>query len=326
MEKIVSKPADYKFSWFSYQGAVQGVLNSLGVNVGLADVIAVSGYGWITNAMKKNLCPSAPSAFHGDIWMGNYRATENLGYIIDVVGSGGFEWDDNQKPTSESVINAEKQFDAVKKEIESDRPVVMWGIPIPEYGIVNGYKGEDYIVSTFRSLLGQPDDPIHYSGLMAPGGLAILRFAGPKELDPRKAVEDTLRRGYKLGGGDVPQLPEYVMGPGAYDVFAKNLTEELFDDASYHGTAYTMACLMEAKGAIAGYLRKVDPIIEPSLVDMANKYNALHQILQQCHEEFPMGPGEMLHDKCVRVADLLREAKKVELEALEGVKQAIAGL
>ena len=323
MENIISKPAEYKPSWFSFQGAVQGVLNSLGIDVGLADVIAVSGYGWITNAMKKNMCPSAPSAFHGDIWMGNYKATENLGYRIDFVGSGGFDWDDNQKLTPKSVINAKKQFDAVKKEIESDRPVVMWGIPIPEYGIVNGYRGEDYLVSTFRSLLGQPDDPIHYSGLMAPGGLAFLRFAEPKELDPRKAAADTLRRGYKLGVGDVPQIPEYVMGPGAYDVLAKNLTEESFDENSYHGTAYTMACLMEAKGAIAEYMRKVDPIIKPRLVDIADKYDALHKILQGCHEEIPMGPGEMHKGKCVKVAGLLMEAKKVEVEALEGLKKAL---
>ena len=113
------------------------------------------------------------------------------------------------------------------------------------------------------------------------------------------------------------------MGPGAYDVLAKNLTEESFDENSYHGTAYTMACLMEAKGAIAEYLRKVDPIIESRLVDIADKYEALHKILQRCHVEIPMGPGEMLKGKCVKVAGLLREAKKVEVEALEGLKKAL---
>ena len=159
--------------------------------------------------------------------------------------------------------------------------------------------------------------------MMAPGGLAFLRFAEPKELDPRKAAEDTLRRGYKLGVGDVPQIPEYVMGPGAYDVLAKNLTEESFDENSNQGTAYTMAYLMEAKGAIAEYLRKVDPIIEPRLVDIADKYDTLHKILQRCHEEIPMGPGEILKGKCVKAVGLLREAKKIEVEALEGLKKAL---
>jgi len=34
LKKIVGKPAEFKPSWFSYPGAVQGVLNSLGVDVG----------------------------------------------------------------------------------------------------------------------------------------------------------------------------------------------------------------------------------------------------------------------------------------------------
>ena len=326
MGKVVSNPAEYKPCWFSYQGAVQGVLNSLGVDVGLADVMAVSGYGWITNAMMKNMCPSAPSAYHSDIWMGNYRATENLGYKVDIVTSGSFEWDGDRKPTPESVVNAGKQFDVVKKEIDADRPVVLWGIPIPEYGVVNGYRGEDYIVKTFRSLIGQPDSPIHYTGLMAPGGLMTLRFTEQIKIDPKKVVVETLKRGYRLGIGDVPKLPEYAIGPEAYNVFVKNLTEGSFDGESYHGTAYTMACLMEAKWAIAEYLRKVDHLIDPSLAEVADKYGALHKILQSCHEEFPMGPGEMQEEKCVKVAGLLKEAKKVEVEALEDLKKALDSL
>jgi hypothetical protein len=54
-------------------------MNSLGVDVSLSDVIAVSGYGWLTNAMKKNLCPSAPSAHHSEIWRSNFKAIQNLG-------------------------------------------------------------------------------------------------------------------------------------------------------------------------------------------------------------------------------------------------------
>ncbi len=322
-EKIVSNPAEYKPSWFSYQGAVQGVLNSLGVEVGLSEVIAVSGYGWITNAMKTNLCPSAPSAYHSDIWMGNYRASENLGYAIDLILSGSFAWGPDQKPTEEAVKNAKKQYEEVVKEIDADRPVVMWGIPIPEYGIVNGYKGEEYIVSTFRSIVGQPDSPIHFSGLMAPGGLMSMRFVEPKKLDPREVAARTLKRGYKLGVGEVPQLPEYVLGTNAYDVLVKNLTEESFDENSHHGTAYTFACLMESKEAVSEYLKKVDDLFDVDLGSIAEKYDALHKVLQKCHELFPMGPGEMGEEKCDKAAELLKDAKKYEVEALEDLKEAL---
>ena len=317
IEKTVSNPAKMQPSWFSYQGAVRGVLKRLGLDVELSDVIAVSGYGWITNAMKKSLCPSAPSAYHQEVWMGNYVAIENLGYKIDLITSGLFEWDDEQKPTPEAVVNAKKQYDAVVKEIDVDRPVVMWGIPIPEYGIVNGYKGEEYIVSNFRSLINQPDTPIHYTSLMAPGGLILIRFTEPKTYNPKQVAIQTLRRGYKLGTGDVPQLQEYVLGPEAYDVLIKNLTEEPFDENSHHGTAYTMACLMEAKWGVSEYLKKVDMLIEGDLVSVSEKYGELHQVLNKCHEAFPLGPGEMTEKKCTRVADLLGEAKELETTALE---------
>lgn len=325
-EKVVKKPAEYKPCWFSYPGAVQGVLNSHGVEVGLAEVIAVSGYGWITNAMKKNLCPSAPSAFHSETWLGIYKATERLGYSVDLVFSGAFEWDDEQQPTPEAVKNAKKQYEAIKEEIQNDRPVVLWGIPLPEYGIVNGYRGEDYIVKTFRSLTGQRDDPIHYTKIMAPGGLAFLKFIEPVVFNKKEVIIETLRWGYKLGIGDVPGLPEYVKGPDAYDVFIKNLTEEKFDDNSYHGTAYTLACLMESKWAIAEYLKQVDSVVEPDLSKVYSKYNSLYLVLKECSEVFPMGPGKMGPEKCNKVAELLKDAKKKEVGALEGLKNALNSL
>ena len=316
MEKIVSNPAQYKPCWFSYQGAVQGVLNSLGVNVSLSEVITVSGYGWLTNAMKKNLCPSVPSAHHSEIWRGNFKATENLGYRIDVIGSGLFIWDKERKPSPESEVNAKKQFDLIKKEVDADNPVVLWGIPMPEYGIVNGYEDENYVVSTYRPLINQPDTPIHYTGLMAPGGLMFIKFMEPIALDAEKVVLDTIRRGYKLGSGNVPHLGEYVVGPQAYDVLVNNLTNEKMDENSYHGTAYTFSCLTEAKKAVSEYLMQSDQFVKLDLTVVANLYSDLAEVLEKCRQEFPMGPGEMVKEKCEKAASWLVEAKKLELDAL----------
>ena len=122
-------------------------------------------------------------------------------------------------------------------------------------------------------------------------------------------VEELDRSGIDTMGG--------MVGPDAYDEFIKNLTEEPFDAASYHGTAYTMVCLMEAKWAISEYLKKVDPLIESDLTPASEKYGELNQELNKCHEEFPMGPGEMLKEKCVKVAGHLGEAKELETIALE---------
>lgn len=321
--KVISNPAQYKPCWFSYQGAVQGVLNSLGIDVSLNEVITVSGYGWLTNAMKKHLCPSAPSAHHAEIWKGNFRATENLGYKIEVIGSGDFIWDENQKPTPESVENAKKQFNLIKMEIDKNSPVVLWGIPVPEYGIVNGYESENYIVSTYRPLINQPDSPIQYTELMAPGGLMFIKFRAPITVKKEKVVLETIKRGYSLGTGNVPHLGDYVVGPKAYDVLVKNLTEEEKDENSYHGTAYTFACLTEAKKAVAEYLRQNDSIVKHDLMSVADHYADLSIVLEKCHKEFPMGPGEMLDEKCVETGRLLIEAKNHELDALNELNKIL---
>ena len=151
----------------------------------------------------------------------------------------------------------------------------------------------------------------------------FMKFRKPVELDQEKVVLETLTRGYKLGSGNVPHLGEYVVGPTAYDVLIKNITQEEFDANSYHGTAYTIACLMEAKTAVSEYLRQNDPIVEPVLEEAANLYGKLSKVLNQCHMEFPMVPGKMGKEKCEKVASLLVEAKALELEALTSVNQAL---
>ena len=222
--------------------------------------------------------------------------------------------------------NAEKQYQAVKKEIDTDKPVVLWGIPIPEYGIVNGYRGEEYIVSTFRRLLEQPDTPIYYTGLMAPGGLHIIKFTEPKQTDPKQVAEETLRLGYKLGTGDVPRIPEYVLGPEAYEVLAKNLTEEPLEENSHHGTGYTLACIMEGKWAVSEYLKQINPLLDQDLAGISEKYNTVYQLLNKCHEIFPLGPGEMPENQRIKTAEYLRQVKKIEVDALEDLRMVLEAI
>ena len=222
--------------------------------------------------------------------------------------------------------NAEKQYKAVRKEIDNDRPVVMWGLPIPEYGIVNGYRDEEYIVSTFRRLLNQPDTPIHYTGLMAPGGLLFIKFTESIQKDPKQVAVKTLKHGYKLGTGAVPQIPEYVLGPTAYDVLAKNLTMEPLDENSHHGTGYTIACLMEGKNCVGEYLKHINPIIDQDLSTISKKYHEVYQILTKCHKIFSLGPGEMPEKQRIETADYLRQAKRIEIDALEDLRVVLEAI
>ena len=104
------------------------------------------------------------------------KGTNVLGYETRV-------YDDHKSyPTQEGYVTVEdrkratEMFQTVKKAIDNDEPVVLWGLPIPEYGIVTGYHEKNYIVSTFRRLHNAPDNPIAFDALQAPGSLHAIIF------------------------------------------------------------------------------------------------------------------------------------------------------
>jgi len=326
--KIVDSPAKYERCWFSYPGAVTGVLRALGKAIDLVDVYSVSGYGWITNAMKKQLCPSTPSAFHNDVWNEIYNATEDLGFSIELFNiNDGFSLDQNQKPTPESIINAGKLFDAIKKEIDQNRPVILWGILIPEYGIVNGYRDEYYIVSTFRSLIGQPDDPVHYTGLMPPGGLLAIMFREEREIDPIDVAIKSLKRGFRLASGKVSKIQEYVIGLEAYDILATNLVDEPHNENSYHGYSYTIACLQESKWAVSEYLKRLDGVLEIDLKPVINGYVRTYELVKECLKITPFAMrGKLNPEICQKSSKLLINSKEYETEALNSLASVLTNL
>jgi hypothetical protein len=161
---------------------------------------------------------------------------------------------------------------------------------------------------------------------MAPGGLCFIKFTEPKRVDSKPVAVKTLRLGYKLGTGNVPQIPEYVLGPEAYDVLAKNLTEEPLEENSRHGTGYTIACIMEGKCCVADYLKQINPLFNSDLSGISEKYNEVYQILNKCHEIFPLGPGEMPEKARIQTAEYLRQAKRIEIDALEDLRVVLEAI
>jgi DNA-binding HxlR family transcriptional regulator len=327
-EKKVDNQAEYQACWFSYPGAVTGVLKSLGKKVDLVDIYGVSGYGWVTNAMKRNLCPSAPSAFHREVWNEIYNATEDLGYKVDIYSnSQGFSLDENQKPTAESIVNARTMFNQVKVEIDRNRPVVLWGIVIPEYGIVNGYRDEYYIVSTFRRSIGQPDDPVHYTGLVPPGGLVAIMFKDENQIDPKEVAIKSLKRGLKLASGKVPNIQDYVIGIQAYDVLVKNLMEEPHDENSYHGFSYTIACLQESKWGISEYLKRLENTLEVDLRPVIEPYERVFDLIKECQKLSPFAmKGKLDPEVCQNSTNLLKSGKEYEAQALKSLSSIVTKL
>lgn len=325
-ERVVSNPAVYQPCWISYTGAVSGVLKSRGVDRDIVEVGGYTGYAFITNVIRGEFCPSGPTAFHIDVWGEMHRATSDLGYRVECRCMGRGYPNDERNPTPEELETTRALFEVAKKEIEADRPVVLWGLAVPEYGIVNGYKGNSYIASTFRRLAGQPETPIPYHELQAPGDLHALLFKEPLEVNEEEAIHRAVERAYRFASGDVTQTDRWITGPEAFTEWVNALENASPGPHSYHGNSYVAACLHEARQMAAGFLNRIASHTpsQMHLLKASEIYAESERLLNELHEMFPFSfQGEMPEEKRKKGADILRKVREIEAGAIEHLGKAL---
>ena len=330
-KKIITKKAEYQPCWLSYTGAVAGCLTALGTKSAVVDVGGQSGYAFLINVAKGVTCPSGPTALPGKTWSQIRSGTEDLGRTMK------FYWDPPGCPAKENSMTpeererAKKLFEMVKHEIDkNDRPVVLWGLPIPEYGIVNGYEGDAYITSTFRSIAKPriPEEPVPYDALRAPGGLEAILFRNKVEVNFKATDRTVLERATKFASAEVPIYRRYVGGPAALNEWADVLEHTPEDKQNYHGNSYVGACVWEGREICAEFLKK--------LADRNAGKQARHLLeASRCYEKgaalmkaftkiFPFRcEGEMKIEDRRKAAEILRKVKPCEEEAIRYMKKAL---
>ncbi|MFX1278711.1 MAG: winged helix-turn-helix domain-containing protein [Promethearchaeota archaeon] len=332
-ENKTSYVPKFQSSWISYLGAVSGVLKSLGKKCSIIDVGGYSGWSFLVNVAKGSTCPSGPTAHkaYDEILKG----TESLGFEMGFYTDRMTDWENAVVSLEEDTPEAQKErakkfFNYFKKEFdENQSPVVLWGIPIPEYGIVYGYKGKSYLVSTFRHLQGIPETPIPYDKLEAPGYLHYFSFG--KEVDVNTELKDkeTIERAIRMAEGEAYTHENYVAGPDAFVEWANVLkTGKKGEDLIYHGNSYVANCALEGKQTAELFLKRLaerykdKPQYEP-LNKASNEYSKSKDLLAEFIKLFPFAfEGEMPEDKRKQGAELLLKIKPNELEAIEHLKEA----
>jgi len=327
MEKSLTIKPVYQPCWISYLGAVSGVMKALGreehdlVNTG-----GYTGYAFaLPNVAKGSTCPSGPTAL-GQMWNEIIKGTDTLGYATSVYDDHKCYPAQEGQVTSEDRKRATQMFQTVKEAIDDDKPVVLWGVPIPEYGIVTGYQeNKNYLVSTFRRLQNQPDTPIAFDALQAPGALHAIIF--DKQYTEITANRDklTLQRAITLAEGQLTEA-NYVAGAQAYEEWASVL--EKGTEIIYHGNSYVNECTIEAKVIAAEFLKRLaakyqDQPFASLLNEAAEEYSKIVTSLTSFREIFPFAmEGEMTEEKCLKGAQILREAIPLEKQALALLKNA----
>lgn len=286
----VEEKATYEPGWVSYVAAITGVLKSLGVNCDSVDVAGHSGYAFVVNVSKGTTCPSGPTAHCA--WEDIHEGSQVFGWNIESV-SEDVSYPEGEEPTSKDLARALGLFELVKKRLaDLGRPVVVWGIPVPEYGIVNGYEGDSYKVNTFRCLIDQPDEPVRFDKLQAPGCLEAIFFEEeiPLPDGDQRDLEAVGRAANMAEGAYAPK--GYVAGPDAFDEWARVL-EESPDEVIYHGNSYVAACTREMKAYAGRFLDRLAsrhagaPQAEP-LARASEEYGESERLMEEFVEIFSL--------------------------------------
>lgn len=329
-EKVISKPAKYQPCWISYTGAMAGALKALGLDCDIADVGGFSGYAFITNVIKGTFCPSGPTAFHTATWEEIRLGTQDMGYELAFFSDGGGYPSKEGEPSPEDVTRARRLFERVKMEIDEDKPVVLWGLPIPEYGIVNGYRGSSYITSTYRSLIEseKPEEPVLYHELQAPGELHAIFFREPIEVKAEMVNKKVLERAHRFALGKIPVSENYVTGPDAFNEWVNALETVPLNQHSYHGNSYVAACLWESREMATEFLsrlvKKCSGQLSEHLMEASKGYAEAARQLKQFTEIFPFSmEGDMSLEKRRKGAEILKKVKFIEGEAIEYLRNAL---
>lgn len=328
-KKVISREAVYQPCWLSYTGAIAGALKALGNNYDIVDVGGYTGYAFIINVSKGITCPSGPTALPLKTWKQIIKATENLGWTIEYYNHPPSFPEVEGKHTPKEVETAKNLFEKVKQEIdEKDRPVVMWGLVIPEYGIVNGYDGESYLTSTYRHLNNQPEDPVLFYDLQAPGCLEALFFKEKIDPDPNQLGKSALKQAICFAEATVPILNNYVAGPEALVEWANVLESVPEEKQNYHGNSYVAACVQEGRAISREFLKRLAEKHPGKHTDhmatAAECYDKEAKLIEKLTQIFPFKfQGKMKIEDRKKAAELLRKVKPLEEEAIKQMKTAL---
>ena len=331
--KIISNPATWEPAWISYLGAVLGVLKSYGKNENYASVGGYTGYIFaLPNVLSRGTCPSGPTALGDDVWNTIEKSTEFLGYSVHTFNDNGSLPSEEGKLSEEDIKRAKKLYSFTKRAIDDNQPVIMWGLNTPEFGICNGYTNGSYLVSTYRSNIGQPEIPIPYDSLQAPGGLKAILLK--EELTPisEKDDKETVMRAIRFAEGNTVDISHlnntYISGADAFDKWADLLENNVSEDHPYHGNSYVGACTLEAAQLASIFLKQLSEKFEGTtqamfLKEASEEYKKVITPLDKFTKIFPFAfEGDMAQEKRVKGAELLRSAKNPFTNALNFLKKA----
>jgi hypothetical protein len=310
--------AEFACAWLSWVGATRGCLNALGVECDNTDVAGQSGYAFRIQ-VHAQLCPSGPTCFPWDTLLPGVRRLGRSTLVYT-----GSECHTGQWKSARTREHCAAAFELARREIDAGRPCAIWGAYVPECAVCVGYDGDSYVVDSFKKCRNEPQPPIRFDELDAPGGLYVLAFPTPTKIPQETADRDAINQALDVMNWS-PVEEDWGYGARAYDVWAKSLLER--DDVIPFGNAYNAQCWAESRRFAERFVDRVatrNPHV-PGLHQAREALRRSADALQRVAERFPFpGSADDLSETNRRAAaDALGDAKEGEVAALAALRSAM---
>ncbi|MHA2362583.1 MAG: winged helix-turn-helix domain-containing protein [Candidatus Hodarchaeales archaeon] len=327
--KHVSTEPVYEPCSISFLGAFTGVFKSLGLKVSLESIGAYSGYAFVANVAKDRLCPSGITALPYNSWEEIMRGIEfSFGWKIKEIGDS-IPYPNSYPLDSIDKNRARSLFNQIKMEIdEKNRPIILWGLLIPEYGIINGYDGENYICSTYRQNSNIEEAPVHFTTLQSPGSLHAFVIEDNLSRIPENIDQQAISRALSISL-DYKSYPGYISGPEIFNHWADVLDLGKFDKTSYHANSYLGGCYFEARSIVVKFLDQlIDKYINypqsEFLEYSALEYGQVKELLGKFVSLFPFKlEGKITESKRKKSIELLQAITPYEQSACSYLEKAV---
>ena len=326
-ENTVSNYAHYQGGWNSYISAVSGVLISLG---GPHDYIYTSGrtgYCFIVNDTHL----ISASILSRNAWEEIYKGTESFGWKMNI-------WKKKRKYSCAWQLENEdydlglKVFNQICKIIDDyDTPVVLLGVHGSGFAIVNGYRNDSYLVSTFFHIEGRKEIPIRFDQLRLINKFTYFYFTKDKEIrTPEDEDRKSIKRAIEFAKGSYFNQSDFISGPKAYDNWINVLNSGKKEKIKNFGNSILGQFYYDAKFITSEYLDRLSRIYEEKpqsefLRNASQCYREAKMRLEHFTVMFPH-PSQKNDiptlEKRKKGINIISKVKDFEINAIENLEKA----
>lgn len=318
MKKEVPMNIEWKSGWLTWVSSTTMCLNALGLKCDMTDVAGYSGYAFAL-AVNEGLCASGPTFLD---WNKLASGLCALGRTTITFISMDCYSEGNQNKLTKA--HAKTVFDLASEEINAGRPCVVWGLGVPEFGVVRGIEDEEYLCVKG----GPTPDRIRWDEIDAPGGPYILAFPTPRSENSDWNMERESIRCAVMMLNRLDYTPKMQCGLNAYDFWCEQLDEE---NAIMWSNSYNAQCWSETRHFAAefiGRIAKNNSEINP-LKEAHNYFLAIAEQMKEISEMFPFTmkfEKEKIIDRetITRAIGYLEIAKANEVKAVFSLKKALS--